>query len=238
MYKSKILLLTCSLLTLLVGCVSEPENHQLTPVEGSIILYADQTLDSLRFYTFDNWSVTPQADWISIEGKSREDNVKYDYTKSYLYRVFVSVKPNTTGKTRYSSVLVESYEYDYSSPIVQLGMLNISHPAFTADPWLDEQSMIPDVARFVLTDSAHWEADSICFTVEKEWGLAFVGDTPPDWVKIDRASGLPRKHYSVNLTLTPNTDTENGREATLCLTSGEVTNNIVVRQLPAKKADQ
>lgn len=237
MNKTKTLLLACSLLAFLVSCDNEPENHQLTPVEGSIILYADQTTDSLRFYTFDNWSVTPQVDWISIVGKSREDNIKYDYTKSYLFRVIVSTKPNTTGKTRVGTVLVQSYEYSYSLPFVQLGLLNMTHPYFTADSWLSEQANIPEVAHFELTDSAHWTSDSICFTVEDNWDLAFVDETAPDWLLLEKQSGLPGKH-KVNLTLVPNTDTEKGREAKLKLVCGEVTNAIVVRQLPDKKKEE
>ena len=236
MYKTKTLLLVCSLLTFLMSCDNEPENHQLTPVEGSIILYADQTTDSLSFYTFDNWSVTPQVDWINVVGKSREDNIKYDYTKCYLYTVFVSAKPNTTGKTRVGTVLVQSYDYSYSLPFVQLGLLNVTHPYFTADSWLSEQANIPEVAHFELKDSAHWTSDSICFTVDDNWELMFADETAPDWLSFgeQELSGLRGKH-KVIFTLVPNTDTENGREAKLKLVCREITNEIVVRQLPDKK---
>lgn len=233
MKKTRILLSACSLLLLLASCTSEPENHQLTPVESSFVLYADQTIDSLRFYTFDSWSVTSQADWIKVEEPSHAE-VSYNYASLYLWRVFVSIDPNTTGRTRSGYVRVKSYDYSYTSPFVQLGLLNVSHPFWTPDSWLDEQSFIPEVAHYTLTDSAHWTTDSICFTVENDWNLAFVGETPPDWLSLDKSGSSPGS-YKVNLTLTENTDTENGREATLRLTSGEVSNDILVRQLPAKK---
>ena len=232
MWKIKPFLLVCSLLLFFVSCDNEPEKHELTPVEQPIILYADQTVDSLLFYTYDSWTVTPQVDWIRIDGNSHVD-LKYDYRASYLCRVFVSVKPNATGRTRTGTVLVQSYEYSYSSPLVQLGMFNISHPAFTGNPWLDERSNIPDVARFELVDSALWTSDSICFTVEDNWDLVFAGETAPDWLSLDRKTGL-RGKYKVNLTLTPNVG-EKKREAVLLLISGGIVNEIVVCQLPLKE---
>ena len=235
MYKVKSLLLACSLLSLLASCVNDPERHALTPVGSSIILYADQTVDSLRFYTYDSWTVTPAVDWISVDGDSHLD-ISYDYSKCYLGRVFLAVEPNTTGKTRYGNVLVQSYDYSYSAPFVQLGMLKVTHPAYTVDSYLDEQSGIPEIAHFELVDSAHWTEDSICFKVENNWDLVFEGEQP-DWLTLDKQTDLKGK-YRVNLTLVPNTDTENGRETTLRLKSGEVSNEIVVRQLPAKKEEE
>ena len=208
------------------------ETHELTPVEQRFILYADQTVDSLRFYTFDSWTVTPQVDWISIDGASHMD-INYDYSKRYLCRVFLNVLPNTTGVTRSGTVLVQSYNYSYSVPFVQLGMLDISHPNYTAESSFDEYGIIPKVVRFELVDSAHWTNDSICFKVENNWDLTFVSEAP-EWLTLDKTTGLKGK-CRVNLTLVPNVDIENGREAKLRLTSGEVSNEIVIRQLPSKK---
>ena len=182
-----------------------------------------------------NWTPTPQQDWLGIEGPSRQDNVQYDYRRSILYRVLVSAQPNTTGKTRIGTVLVHSYEYDSLFPIMQLGILNVSHPQYKADSWIDDSQFYPEVAHFELTDSAYRTADSICFTVENDWELTFADATPPDWLTLDLQTGMPRRHYQVNLTLTPNSGEE--RKATLRLTSGEVTNEIVVRQLAPEKEE-
>lgn len=234
MYQTRTLLLACSLLPFLASCVSDPENHQLAPVEQSIILYADQTVDSLSFYTFDSWTVTPQVDWITIDGPSHQDII-YDYSKCYLCKAYLKVQPNTTGKTRTGKVLVQSYDYSYSSPLIQLGLLNVSHPQPTIDSWLDEQSRIPEVAHYELIDSAHWISDSICFNVQKDWSLSFADETAPDWLVIDNTPIISNGHYRVGLTLAENTDTENDRKATLRLTSGKVSNLITVRQLPVPK---
>ncbi|MBO7118772.1 MAG: BACON domain-containing protein [Bacteroidaceae bacterium] len=235
MYKVKILLLACSSLFLIASCSSDPETHELIPVEQPFILYADQTVDSVQFYTFDSWTVTPEVDWISVEGKSHLD-IPYDYTKRYLCRVFLNLQPNTTGETRSGTVLVQSHDYSYSAPFVQLGMLYVSHPQYVVDAWFDDYYIIPKVAHYELVDSAHWTEDSICFTVENNWDLEFVNGAP-DWLSLDKTTDLPG-HYRVNLALVPNTDTENGRQTTLKLTSGNVSNEIVVRQLPAKKEEE
>lgn len=231
MYKIKTFLLACSLLSLLASC-NDSETHMLTPVEQALIIYADQTVDSLSFYTFDSWTATSQVDWITIDGDSHQDFV-YDNTKCYLCKAYLKAQPNTTGKTRKGFVLVKSYDYSYSAPFVQLGLIRMSHPYYTVDTWLDEQSRIPDVAHYELIDSAHWTEDSLCFTVENNWELVFEDETP-SWLQLDNDTDLKGK-YKVNLTLEPNTDKENERVTKLRLTSGEVSNEIVVRQLRAKK---
>ena len=68
---------------------------------------------------------------------------------------------------------------------------------------------------------------------ENDWELELVGDAP--WLELVGNTAGSKGKNRVNFNLTPNTDTENGREAKLKLTSGEVSNEIVVRQLPAKK---
>lgn len=229
------LLLLCSLTFVFASCAGDPETHQLTPVTGGSVLFADQTADSLLFYTFDSWTVTSQSDWIRTEGDAHAD-IKYDYTKRYLCRVDVSLQPNTTGHTRQGLVRVQSYDYSYSVPFYQFGMLDVTRPAYTVESYLDKAALLPDVALHVLTDSANWEADSISFQVHNPWELKFADGAAPDWLVLSKTSGQPGKHQ-VNLTLTPNTDTENGREAVLLLTSGEVSDRITVRQLPAKKKE-
>lgn len=231
------LTLACGLLSFMASCTSDPDVHELTPVGQSIVLYADQTVDSLRFYTFDSWTVMPQVDWIAVEGNTHLD-IDYDYRKRYLCRVILSVLPNTTGQTRKGTVYVQSHEYSYSAPFVQLGMLNITHPDYTADSHLDDTQLIPQSVHFELTDSADWTKDFICFTVQNDWDLEFTGETP-DWLSIDKPDVLGRHKgsYTVNITLQENTDPKHGREAELRLTSGKVSNIIKVRQLSAKNED-
>lgn len=234
MCKIKSLLPLCSLLLMLSACSGDPEPHQLVPVEQPFILYADQTVDSVRFYTFDSWSVVPSVDWITVVGQSQA-TIDYDYTKRYLFRVVLNITPNTSGETRSGTVLVKSYDYSYSSPIVQLGMLEVQRPAYTADSYLDDYGIIPKTAHYELVDSAHWTSDSICFKVENGWELLFDGTTP-DWLQLDKTTDRKGRHR-VNLTLTPNTNPAEEREAKLVLKSSGISTPITVRQLAPKKEE-
>ena len=228
MYKVKSLLAASCLLFFLASCTDDPERHELTPAVNSLVVYADQTTGSIDFYTFDSWTVKPQADWITVDGDAHADFV-YDYTKRYLCTVFFNLQPNTSGKTREGSVLVQSYDYSTLIPFLQLGMLNVSHPAATVDSTLPDYSKVPAEAHYELTLDAQQTSDSLCFTVQNNWELTFVGEKP-EWIELDKDTDLPGS-YSVHLTLQPNTDTEAERETTLKLTSGDVSNEIKVRQI-------
>ena len=235
MYKIKTSLLACSVLFLIAACANDPERHIIELEKPSLVLYADQTTGSVSFYTYDSWTVEPQDEWITVYGDSHLD-IDYDYMNLYLSTVSFVVQPNATGKTRYGTVLIKSY-YDAAVPFYQLGVLNVLHPNKIVGTLLDERGSIPDVAHYELVDSAHWEKDSICFKVENDWTLEFAGEAP-EWIElVGNTTGSPGKNR-VDFNLTPNTDTENGREAKLKLKSSGVSNEIVVCQLPAKKEEE
>lgn len=225
------------ILALFASCSSEAEIHQLTPFASSAVHFADQTVDSLQFLTTDSWTVLPQNDWIGTRGIT-SGTISNATGVNYLVTVPVEMKPNTSGRTRTGSVLVKSGEFSFSMPFVQLGILEITHPVFTAEKWLDRGHGIPEEASFVLTDSAHWTVDSLCFNVQGNWDLEFAEQPAPEWVSFDKSTDL-RGRYKVNISLTPNLDSDNGRETKLRLTTDapgdvRVSNIITVRQLPAE----
>lgn len=224
------------ILALFASCSSDAEVHQLSPFSASTVHFADQLVDSLQFLTTDSWTAQSQNDWISTKGVT-SGTVANSYGTRYFVTVPIEMKPNATGRTRTGSVVVNSHEFSFNMPFVQLGILEITHPAFTAEKWLDVSRGIPAEASFVLTDSAHWTVDSLCFNVHGNWDLEFAEQPNPDWIAVDKSTDLPGR-YKVNLSLTPNTDTGNGREAKLRLTTdvsgGErISNTITMRQLPA-----
>lgn len=238
MYKINTLLLAGSLLFLMTSCVDDPEKHALIPEVNYLVLFADQTSSSISFETYDSWTVTPDVEWITVYGDSHLD-IPYNYMNLYHSTVSLIVQPNLTGKTRQGSVRIKSYDYSSPIPIVQLGLLDVWHPSYKIDSYLvnsffDEYSRIPDNAHYELIDSAHWEVDSICFTVQNPWKLEVVGE--PEWLVLgDGVVTGPTGENSVKFTLVPNLDKKNGRETKLRLTSGDVSNEIIVRQLPDKK---
>lgn len=235
MYKIKTLFIVVSLLSLVVSCADDPEMHKFSLDPGTFVLYADQTSGTFSFETYDSWTAEPQVDWITIEGDNYLD-VAYNYMNLYHSTVTFTAQPNTTGRTRLGTIFVKTY-YSSAIPFYQLGVLNVSHPRYAIRSWLEEQAHIPDEVIYELEDSAHWTEDSICFKVENDWELEFVGEAP-EWIElVNNPAGSSGKNR-VNFNLTPNTDTENGRETKLKLTSGEVSNEIVVRQLPAKKEEE
>lgn len=226
------MLLAGSLILLIASCADDPERHELTPDVHSLVLFADQTSCSFGFHTYDSWTVTPDVDWISVYGDSHLD-IAYDFRNIYHSTVSFITKPNATGKTRIGTVTVKSH-YTMAVPFYQIGMLDVWHPAYTVDTWLDERSRIPDVAHYELTDSAHVEEDSICFAAHGDWTLDVVGEKP-EWFMFNGKTAGSSGRNQVKFDLVQNTDTENERTVKLCLTSGKISNEIIVRQLPAKK---
>ena len=70
MCKVKFFLFAVGLLSLLASCAGDPERHELTPVEQRIILYADQTLDSLRYLRLLDGDIAGRVDH---RGRRRKD---------------------------------------------------------------------------------------------------------------------------------------------------------------------
>lgn len=228
----KSLLLVCSLLAFVTSCVKEPETHQLILEKHFSTLYADHTIDSLVFYTFDSWDVTPLNEWIAIEGSS-VGKIQYNSGRRYRCVVGLMVTPNTTGKTRDGYVRVSSYDYVSNAIYLQNGWLNITRPAYKVESYFDEGKTVPESVSFTLTVDAQTEKDNLTFEVQNGWSLAFEG-TAPDWVTLEKTFGDKGKN-TVDLVFTPNSDVDNAREAKLRLTSGAVSNVITIQQRPTKK---
>ena len=211
------------------SCADDPEQHLLRveyPV--SSVLYADQTQDSVMFYTFDSWRVAPDdTPWIQVGGQDQA-TVDERYQLLRLYNLPVTLEPNTTGQTRRGYLRINSYEYEAYASYTQLGCLNISRPAPTADEYLSPYSNIPLKASFCLVDSAHFTLDSLSFRVANAWKLSFA-EPAPAWLTLSQSAGQ-EGYNRVELHLTANTAATD-REARLQLTSGSVTSEITVRQL-------
>ena len=224
----KTLFLICGLLPFVLSCVKDPETHQLLIENSFTTLYADQTIDSVVFYTFDSWSAASATDWLAIDGPS-EGKIQYNNSRRYRCRAGLIVSPNTKEVTRVGNVHVKSY---YSSDFmrVQYGYLNISRPVCTVDSFLVEAPTVPKKVHHTLTVNAQTDEDSLCFVVQNYWSLAFEGETP-EWVTFDKTGGQ-RGRNSVKLSFSENTDATKTREAKLRLTSGQVSNLITIQQKP------
>ena len=226
----KTLFLICGLLPFVLSCVKDPETHQLLIENRFATLYADQTIDSVVFYTFDSWSAASATDWLAIDGPS-EGKIQYNNSRRYRCRAGLIVSPNTTGVTRDGYVYVNSYDYSSTFVRVQYGYLNISRPLCTVEEFMDEAQTVPKKVHHTLTVNAQTDEDSLCFVVQNYWSLAFEGETP-EWVTFEKTQGERGKN-SVKLSFSENTDATKTREAKLRLTSGVVSNIITIQQKPA-----
>ncbi|MCR4591741.1 MAG: BACON domain-containing protein [Bacteroidaceae bacterium] len=218
-------------LLLFASCNKDPENHVLSivhPYYSAIdgVLYAEQDNDSIIFESFDSYYMEPMVDWIKITAGESYD-VKYDYTKLYTFKSFVSFDPNTTGITRVGSVKISSY-YNSAAVFYQLGCLNINHPA-------PGQTETRDSVSFDLDVTATSTLDSICFNVSKPWTLNYAENADQTWATIDQSEGEAGKS-KVTLTIEPN-NTENARATVFELKCGGVTNLININQAAAKNND-
>lgn len=224
-------IVTC--LSVLSSCnKSEIENHELVidyPYNYLSFLFADQTEDSLVFRTFDSYVASPfKADWITITAGASYD-VSYDPYNVYYFKSLLAFDQNTTGRTRYGYVQLDSYDKNVLAAYVQFGFLDINHPAPTYHP---EISAVPDSASFALQVAADALTDSICFTVSQPWTLRFDDGADQSWVTLGRTSGQPG-HNNIALSLNRNTEGTEPRTTSLVLKSGQVENIIEIRQLPA-----
>ena len=112
---------------------SESENHCLWMIHPQNYheLYADQVEDSIVFQTFDSYVAKPyNSDWITITAGASYD-VNYNPTNLYTFKTLLALTPNTTGRTRYGYVQLNSYTYSCNPIYVQFGFLNINNPVPT-----------------------------------------------------------------------------------------------------------
>lgn len=216
----------------LVSCNKDSSFHATSVVYPyNCILYADQTLDSIVFQTTDSWSLSTPFDWIHIQGKT-EGTINNDMSL-YIIRNNVTFDENTTDSTRIGHIQLNSH-YNAAALYIQFGFINITHPAYTVKHYYGTTN-VPTKVSFTVADSANVTRDSICFDAQNRWTLELEDQSSQAWVTASSTRGGSGKH-SVLLTMTKNPDTTD-RETKAVLTSGEVKNEIVIRQFgkPKKK---
>ena len=158
------------------------------------VLYADQTVDSLRFATTYDWSLSVSEGWIHVDADSMSGTVPQGYFMVKRLDVDLDVNNTDTVRTGYiyfhadGKTLVTSYtQYHY---------LNIERP-------------VRRNYQFTLQDTARQVRDSLIFqTYGDDWTLAFKGEAPA-WVRLaDGAATSGRAgKYTVHYQLDQNTTT-------------------------------
>lgn len=206
------------------SCANESEYHYTAIHYPRVksVLYADQTLDSISFVTFDTWMLKTNDEWIHIP----ENKLYGEVPVGYYIRTSVPVTfdPNTTGESRMTVLNLLAHGNVLSTSYEQLAYLNVIHP-FRKD------------GAFLLEDSAFVETDSLVFYAHGPWKVELVGEQL-DWLVWQEGTPSTGQKGRQKLVFgMQKNQAENERKAVLRLTSNGVTDDITVVQLPPKKED-
>lgn len=247
-------LATLALATGLTSCGdSTYENHTFyyfrnTPSAfiSNIVAYADQTVDSCFVATTDTWTLNKTYDesWLNVSYKGQTPPFTNkiaagNYQVLYSSRIDLKLQPNTTGKSRYTSITVTSeFGKIGTTPlyILQYPLLNIDFPALVKD-----STGTVDKGTFTLRDI---NADGyvvgsknvkpyVSFTV---YSTNATLTSSESWLKVPETNNivgtpayLPGKLQKIELSVEKN-NTGKARTAELTLTSNGVSNKITVVQ--------
>ena len=214
---------------------------------SSINAYADQTVDSARVCVTDTWTLNKSYDdsWLDVKYQGQTPPLTVNvaagnYITQYSDRINLQMQPNTTGKTRYTTLSVtSSYGKLGTTPlyILQYPHLNISSPALTkgADGTVDSGKFV--MANINADGYVSGTKDTkpyITFTV---YSSDATLTSSADWLIVPEKTTLPgipayvpNELQKVELTVEKN-DTKEARTATLTLTSKGVSSTIEVTQL-------
>lgn len=183
----KKLTICCAVLALslmVASCDMDNDNYRhqvgiVYPDAAIGYLYADQTVDSISFYTFDSfkyypWSENPD-NFISINENVASKKIVNDYLVCNFFTLPVYFKPNTADSVRLGYVLVESKSEmdDWSGSVYgsycQVNWHRISKPSPTYS-YNSNQSLVIG-AEHCLKDSALQVTDTIKFYAYDKWTL-------------------------------------------------------------------
>ena len=233
------LLAACTFVSgLFMASCGDMDQHQLMiayPAQGYSILFADQTVDSISFLTFDSSKIIIHNDeWIRVTG-DESGTIKHDNDKRYWVTTELEFAPNTNRHSRIGAVEVQSYDYQVGARYLQFGHLDITRPSAKVETKLPN-STIPDSVSFCLADSAFILTDSLCFDVHNAWELVRKDNGEQvDWVKFDKQYGKPGRNRLI-VTFEENEDTTD-RSVVFELKSGRVSNDITIKQFGRKKKE-
>lgn len=244
MNKKKISLFTIIslLVVMFTACNTDSYTHQVSvtyPAGPQGFIYADQTVDSIQFITYDSYSYFPYGknpdSFISVDEKNSSKKIMNSVYAGYIITLPVYFKPNTTDTVRLGYVLVDSKSEmdDWTGEVygtyLQANWHCINRPAPKYE-YNENGSLIVDVEH-VMRDSAFQVADTISFYAYDKWTIA---SNDEDKIKPEITSGkigwnkIPCE-VSINIT----TDT---LRTSLLITSENGAKSVIrFQQAPKKK---
>ena len=190
-------LLLCAGLTTSCDLDSKNERHQTLFFPQSPrgrILYAVQTLDTLRVFSYDSWRLTgvyeqPKTEWFSVTPD------KADIPANYVgnHRISIRTTPNTTATTRTGGLRLVTTFAEFGTlgmPVRQLSYLNILRPVATFPLGTDGKPSTQPV--FIETVAATASTDNhIDFVLYDENTAAHTLTSNAAWLTIGTIDGVP-----------------------------------------------
>ncbi len=210
----------------LASCEGGKDEQHYTAVEKQYVeTFADQSKDSLRVLSYDTWSLTNQTDWLTVYCGTQKNEItqKVPANTQVLTTVYFALQPNTTGKTRYAQVQVNSsYGGTVSSQLMQYAFLNVQRPAPVTDSSTRVTTFTYDIVAKPVASA------SVVFTVYADGATLTSSDE--SWLKPEKTTGFSTgEKTTVSVAVSENTASE-ARTATLTLTSAGVSTPITFNQ--------
>lgn len=228
--KKTVLTLVAAVGLMLASCDTESSYHTMGivyPTQSSVV-YADQQVDSIKFYVTDDFRLTPLTSWLSVPDTLREMKVQNVYRVVYELTFPVLFEANTSGDIRHGQLSITStgadkWDQTATANYTQVPWHNITCPA----PAFSYSDRLITGAKFEVTDSATQLTDTLRFTAYDSWTLSNGEFAHPD-----KSSGTAGKQEVV-LAIDENVATTE-RETSIALESCGVKTPITIKQTGAK----
>lgn len=192
---------------------------------NAMVMYADQTIDSLRVVSFDSWTAELKhidgGEWCKASVTKCDVPIGYQVAQS----VYIEATPNTTGLSRTAGYYVRSSYSEFgivSSGVFQYGWLNISVP----EPSFTSQTLAEAKAEFKALIPANATTAPLAFYVYADATLT----SDAEWLTIpEDVQTVKSGSHGLKLVTTANPAAED-RTAHVTLTSNGVSNVITYVQ--------
>lgn len=176
--KFSLFALTAAFALLFGSCVKDSYRHQVQVFYPSThrYIYADRTIDSLVFLTFDSYRYYPDRDnsdnFISIDPEMDHKEIPNYYNQGWFITLPVYFKQNATDKIRHGYVCINSYAEGFNETVYasyyQVNWHNVLRP--DGLPIYGKNSEMIGCTHTLLA-KAEQETDTIKFIAYDSWEL-------------------------------------------------------------------
>lgn len=222
----------------MTSCDSGSNEYHSTyfyPMTGNgIETYADQTVDSVRVYSTDSWTLDNSCEWVDIYSAGKKAPLSITIPAGYMAssRLDFQLQPNTTGEARTTIVQVKS-TFDKIGAVTQYLTQYPFHKIISPSgkTVTDEDGKRSYLFQMEVNANGFTGADATPSLIFYPYASDATLSCPADWVMLSKMDDFAKEtKHIVTVTCTKNTTGED-RTATIKLTAGGVTTPIIVKQL-------